>query len=132
MAIPLIPLRKPTNVPPLPVMMSGVRMGERVLQIGIDDPAIAAGIAAKVGLSGHAVIVVTNDHLAVRARTAAAAAAVAVDVRVAPLDRLPYEDDTFDAVVIHSRSEPASTLPPPARDALLHAVHRRLRPGGRL
>ncbi len=38
-------LRK-TRIEPLPVTMSAVRMGERVLQIGVDDPAVASAIAA--------------------------------------------------------------------------------------
>ncbi len=41
-------LRK-SNLVRLPVVMSGVKMGERVLQIGIDDPSLAGAIAAKVG-----------------------------------------------------------------------------------
>ena len=52
---------------PLPVTMSAVRMGERVLQIGVDDPTIASAIAAKVGLSGNAAIAVTDERDAARA-----------------------------------------------------------------
>ena len=51
-------LRK-SRLEPLPVTMSAVRMGERVLQVGIDDATIAAAIAAKVGLSGNAAIAAT-------------------------------------------------------------------------
>ena len=47
-------LRK-SGLEQLPVAMSGVRMGERALQIGIDDRSLAGVIAAKVGLSGSAV-----------------------------------------------------------------------------
>ena len=55
-------LRKPAReLEPLPIAMSGVRMGERALQIGLDNPALAGAIAAKVGLSGTAAIVVTTD-----------------------------------------------------------------------
>ena len=39
---------------PLHVSMTGVRMGERFLQIGCNDRALLAGLAAKVGLSGTA------------------------------------------------------------------------------
>ena len=59
-------LRK-SRIEPLPVTMSGVRMGERVLQIGVDDPAVASAIAAKVGLSGNAAIAVADDRDAARA-----------------------------------------------------------------
>ena len=34
-------LRKTKSTEPLPIVMCGVRMGERVLQIGIDDPSLA-------------------------------------------------------------------------------------------
>ena len=60
-------LRKSKQAP-LPVAMSGVRMGERVLQIGIDDPAVAGALAAKVGLSGHAAMALTGEPDAVKAR----------------------------------------------------------------
>jgi len=83
-------LRK-SRVEPLPVTMSAVRMGERVLQIGIDDPGLASALAAKVGLSGNAAIVVTDDADAARARTAAASGGVLVDVQVTPLAPLPFE-----------------------------------------
>ena len=51
-----------SRIEPLPVTMSAVRMGERVLQIGIDDASIASAIAAKVGLSGHAAIIVAEER----------------------------------------------------------------------
>ena len=50
-----------SRVEPLPVTMSAVRMGERLLQIGIDDPGLASALAAKVGLSGNAAIVATDN-----------------------------------------------------------------------
>ena len=37
-------------------------MGERALQLGIEDPSLVGAIAAKVGLSGHAVIVVRDER----------------------------------------------------------------------
>ena len=54
-------LRKST-LERLPVAMTGVRMGERALQLGIEDPSLVGAIAAKVGLSGHAVIVVRDER----------------------------------------------------------------------
>ena len=61
-------LRKCRGREPLPVTMSGVRMGERVLQIGVDDPAVAGALAAKVGLSGNAAIAVADERVAARAQ----------------------------------------------------------------
>src|SRR6188474_3391853 len=101
-------LRK-SNLERLPVAMSGVRMGERALQIGIDDRSLAGAIAAKVGLSGHAAFAVASDDKAAQARNAGAAAGVLVDVQASTLDTLPFAADAFDVVVVHAgdRSLPA-------------------------
>ena len=113
----------------LPVTMTGVRMGERALQIGIDDPSLASAIAAKVGLSGHAAIAVSDDPAAAKARAAAATAGILVDVRVTPFDSLPFPGDAFDAIVLHAA---AGVLPPfdgAAAVAMLREGHRVLRAG---
>jgi len=79
---------------PLPVTMSGVRMGELVLQIGINDPRIAGAIAVKAGLSGHAAVAVRDAEAAERARRGAVAAGALIDVQATaergsfPLERL--------------------------------------------
>ena len=93
-------LRK-SRLEPLPVTMSAVRMGERVLQIGVDDPTVTSAIAAKVGLSGNAAIAVTDDRESARAHGAAANAGVLVDVKVTPLAPLPFDNDAFDLVIVH-------------------------------
>jgi hypothetical protein len=78
-------LRK-SSLEQLPVAMSGVRMGERALQVGIADRSIAGAIAAKVGLSGSAAFAVTSEAKAAQARTAGANAGVLVDVHLTSLD----------------------------------------------
>ena len=52
---------------PLAIAMSGVRMGERLLQIGMDTPVVTGLLAAKPGLSGESAIVVPDDATAVSA-----------------------------------------------------------------
>src|SRR5262245_54093595 len=94
-------LRK-SSLERLPVVMSGVRMGERALQIGVDDPTLVGSIAAKVGLSGHAAIVVGQERHAATARAAAAKSGALADVQVASLDALPFDDKAFDVVVVHA------------------------------
>jgi len=124
-------LRK-SRIEPLPVTMSAVRMGERVLQIGVDDPTVASAIAAKVGLSGNAAIAVSDDRDAARAHGAAASAGVLVDVKVTPLAPLPFDNDAFDLVIVHSARGLLSSIDADARLAAMREWHRVLRQGGRV
>lgn len=125
-------LRKAKRREPVPVTMSGVRMGERLLQIGVDAPAVAGTIAAKVGLSGSAAAAVPDEAAAARARAAATEAGVLMDVEVAPLDRLPFADAAFDVVVVHSQQGLLSSLDAAARPAAAREWYRVLRQGGRI
>jgi ubiquinone/menaquinone biosynthesis C-methylase UbiE len=126
-------LRKPTTRrDPLPVTMSGVRMGERVLQIGVDDPRVAGAIASKVGLSGHAAMVVADEQAAGRARAGIADAGGLVDLHVEPSDTLPFADGSFDALVAHQMTLALAALPGERRTARLAEWRRVLRDGGRL
>src|SRR5512139_2209337 len=95
-------LRKAKRREPVPITMSGVRMGERLLQVGIDDAAVAGAIAAKVGLSGSAAAIVSDAASATQMQAAAFEASVLVDVQTAPLDHMPFADAAFDVVVVHS------------------------------
>ena len=124
-------LRK-SKTQPLPIVMCGVRMGERVLQIGIDDPSLVGALAAKVGLSGHAAMVVVDDGAAEKARAAAANAGVLMDVHVAALGSLPFPDDGFDAVVLHAITDPLRPLDGATGLAIVREAHRVLRAGGRV
>jgi len=124
-------LRK-SRIEPLPVTMSAVRMGERVLQIGVDDPAVASAIAAKVGLSGNAAIAVTDERDAARAHGAAANAGVLVDVKVTPREPLPFDNEAFDLVIVHSVRGLLSSLDADARMAAMREWHRVIRHGGRV
>lgn len=124
-------LRK-SRIEPLPVTMSAVRMGERVLQVGVDDPAVASAIAAKVGLSGNAVIAVINEHEATRAHDAAARVGVLVDVKVTSLASLPFDNDAFDLIVVHSARGLLASFDVQARLAAMRELHRVVRHGGRV
>ena len=117
---------------PLPIAMCGVRMGERALQIGIDDPSLAGGLAVKVGLSGHAAIAVTDDRAAEKARAAAAQSGALVDVHVTDLDTLPFPEESFDAVVLHVATAALPPLHGDAGVAMVREAHRVLRAGGRM
>ena len=125
-------LRKAKQREPVPITMSGVRMGERLLQIGVDDATVASAIAAKVGLSGTAAAVVTDADAETRVRYGAAEAGALIDVHVAPLEALPFDAGAFDVVVVHSVRGMLQSLAAEARLAALRDWRRVLRHGGRI
>jgi ubiquinone/menaquinone biosynthesis C-methylase UbiE len=120
------------DIDPLAVSMTGVKLGERLLQIGVDDAMLAGQLAAKTGLSGTAAHMVSNDAEAVQVNRGAKKTGVLVEVRVGPLDRLPFDDRAFDLVVIHSARGQLASASGDERAAILRDAHRVLRPGGRL
>ena len=124
--------RSPDTRDPLAVAMSGVRLGERVLQLGVDDERLVGRLAAKTGLSGAATCVVADDQAAARAHKGANKVGVHIEVVVSPPPAIPLGDGTFDAVVIHSVSGFLSSLEPAVRAGLLRESARVLRPGGRV
>jgi SAM-dependent methyltransferase len=117
---------------PLPVAMSGVRLGERVLQIGVDDPKVIGLVAAKTGISGTAACVVPDDAAARRAKSGADDVGVFVETTVSPFGSpLPHDSGAFDVAIIHSVSGLLASLDAAARATLLREVGRVVRPGGR-
>jgi len=120
------------EIDPLPIAMSGVKLGERLLQIGVDDPLLAGQFAAKTGLSGTAAHVVTDEDAAASVLGGAKKAGALSEVQVAPLDRLPFPDASFDLVVVHSAAGQLATVSATERSAALRECLRVLRPGGRL
>jgi ubiquinone/menaquinone biosynthesis C-methylase UbiE len=116
----------------MPVTMTGVRMGERVLQIGVDDPALVVALSAKVGLSGTAAVAVTNERDADRARAAAAKAGVLIEVHVGSWSSLPYPAESFDLAVVQGTGGFLASMRPEERVACLQQAYRLLRPGGRI
>jgi SAM-dependent methyltransferase len=116
----------------LAVSMAGVKMGDRLLQIGCAHGGRLGAVAAKVGLSGRAAAVVPDDASAERARKGGAEAGVLVDVDVAPPTRLPHGNDAFDLVVADDTGGLFGTMRPEERVAAVREVARVLRPGGRV
>jgi ubiquinone/menaquinone biosynthesis C-methylase UbiE len=116
---------------PLAVAMSGIRLGERVLQIGLGDARVTGALAAKPGLTGESAIVIADEAAADRARRAAADAGALVHVVVHSLERLPFEGGSFDVAVIHAgdRAPEAGSAP---GAGVLRECRRVLRSGGRI
>ena len=93
-------LKKLKGETDLRVSMAGLRLGDKVLQIGSGDPRLIAMLAAKVGISGQASALVPDDGGAAPISRAAQSRGVLVDVKVAPLRTPPFAQGWFDVVVI--------------------------------
>jgi SAM-dependent methyltransferase len=106
-------------------------LGERALQLGVDDPGIVGALAAKTGMTGQATIVVTDQASAERARAGAADSGALVDVQIVPIDRLPFDDGSYDVVIIHSVKGLLASVGADLREHALRECRRVLRPGGR-
>jgi SAM-dependent methyltransferase len=111
----------------LAIAMTGVRLGERLLEIGSGTPRMFGALAAKVGLSGHAAAVADDAPAAAALKQAGAQAGALVEVEVAPPAALPYDAGAFDLIVLDCTAMAVDK----AADWLPEAF-RVLRSGGRL
>src|SRR5262245_48577115 len=106
----MIPLRRKTNPHMLVVGMTGVKLGDRIAQIGCAHGGRLAAVAAKVGLSGRAAAIVPDTESAVRARKGAEQEGVLVEVEIAPPTRLPLEDAAFDLAIVDDTEGMLATM----------------------
>ena|SRR5438067_5625920 len=127
----LKPFARRDNPYMLVVGMTGVKMGDRLVQIGCAHGGRLAAVAGKVGLSGQATAIVPDEEAAARARKGASQAGVLVDVEVAPPTRLPLGDASYDLLVIDDTGGLVATMRAEDRVAALREAFRVLRPGGR-
>jgi ubiquinone/menaquinone biosynthesis C-methylase UbiE len=117
-------LRGQTGSYDLIVSMVGVKLGDRLLQIGGGDGRLLAALGAKTGLTGQVVGIEASAEAAEQMKTEATKEGVLSDVHVAPANQLPFGNESFDIVVI----------PSPAADGTLAGgaeAFRVLRFGGR-
>src|SRR5215510_9964572 len=123
---------KRDNPHALVVGMTGVKMGDRLLQVGCAHGGRLGAVAVKVGLSGRAAVSVPDEASAARARKGGADAGVLVDVDVAPTTKLPYEDASFDLAVVDDTGGLFGTMRAEDRVAAVRELARVVRPGGRV
>ena len=116
----------------LVVSMTGVKLGDQFLQVGCAHGGRLGAVAAKVGLSGRAVVVAPDESSAARARKGAADAGVLVEVEVAPPRRLPAKGDEFDLAVVDDTAGLLGAMRAEDRVASIRELARVLRPGGRV
>jgi hypothetical protein len=110
--------------------MAGVRLGERLLQVGPSDPAVFSKAAAKAGLTGRAVAIVESAAEKSAIEGAAAHDGVFVEVMVAAPGAWPCDDGTFDVVIVDGDQLVAAQ--PDRQTALLADTKRVVRGGGRV
>jgi ubiquinone/menaquinone biosynthesis C-methylase UbiE len=126
------PFRRQDDAFPLVVGMAGVKMGDRLVHIGCANAAQVAAVAGKVGLSGRAVAVVSDQATAASLQRAASRAGVLIETEVAPPDALPVEDTSFDFAIIDDGAGMLGQMSPAQRSATVREAARVLRPGGRI
>ena len=117
---------------PLAIAMSGVRMGERLLQIGMDTPLVTGSLAAKPGLSGESSIAIMDEATADRARRAVSETGALANIGTYALNALPFDSGSFDVIVIHNRSGQSASVLSTQGSGALGECRRVLRAGGRL
>ena len=124
--------RRMRAMDPLQVAMTGVRMGERYLQIFCSDKTLTSGLAMKTGLSGTAALAAPDESHAARARAAAEKAGALIDIQVGSPSGWPWERGAFDMIVIDNTAGSLREMPDTDRTALLTTARNLLRPGGRV
>src|SRR5262249_20082588 len=95
--------------------------------VGCSDPALIAALAIKSGLTGRACAVDSSAERVASTAGAVERNGALVEMSTAPLTSLPYEDGTFDVVVLRDVLGNAAAGP----TAIVAEAQRVLRPGGR-
>lgn len=124
--------RRGRDMDPLQVSMTGVRMGERFLQIGCHDRALLSGLAAKVGLSGTAAVAAFDDHESKRAGGVGATIGALIDTHQVDGRALPFDSGQFDMVVVDDTGGDFAKIADDARAEYLREARRVVRQGGRI
>jgi ubiquinone/menaquinone biosynthesis C-methylase UbiE len=128
----LFRFRKMRAMDPLQVAMTGVRMGERYLQVFCSDAALTRGLATKTGLSGVAALAAPDERHARQATKSADKAGVLIDVKVTAPTQLAWDDSSFDMVVVDNTGGAFVALSEGDRVTCLREARRVLRAGGRI
>jgi len=108
---------------------TGLRPGQRALDVASGTGDLGAGLARQVGSSGLAVLTDINREMLSRGRDRLLDRGIAGNVAfvIADAERLPFPDRTFDCVTIGFGLRNVTD-----KAAALASMRRVLRPGGRL
>jgi ubiquinone/menaquinone biosynthesis C-methylase UbiE len=124
--------RRPEQKHSLAIAMSGVNLGDRLLHIGCTDASLLGAISSKVGLSGRVCAIVPNEEHAARAKRAAEKAGFLLELETGGLNQFPFEDGSFNLIVVDNQEGVLSSLRPEGRVAVLQEAFRTLIPRGRI
>jgi demethylmenaquinone methyltransferase/2-methoxy-6-polyprenyl-1,4-benzoquinol methylase len=108
---------------------TGLRPGQRALDVASGTGDVGAGLARQVGRDGLAVLTDINREMLARGRDRLIDRGIAAQVEfvIANAERLPFPDGAFDCVTIAFGLRNVTDKP-----AALASMRRVLRPGGRL
>lgn len=108
---------------------TGLRPGQRALDVAAGTGDLGAGLARQVGKDGLAVLTDINREMLARGRDRLIDRGIAAQVAfvIANAERLPFPDGGFDCVTIGFGLRNVTDKP-----AALASMRRVLRPGGRL
>ncbi len=111
------------------IAQTGLREGERALDVAGGTGDLTIGMARQVGRSGEVILTDINESMLREGRGRLVDAGIAGNVRcaVADAERLPFPDRAFDCVTIAFGLRNVT-----AKDAALAEMYRVLRPGGQL
>ena len=116
----------------LAIAMTGVKLGDRLLNVGCTDVSLVVAVSSKVGLSGRACALVSTDRDETRASTGAERGGVLLEIAKSPLTNFPYPDRSFDLIVVDNQGGLIANARPEQRAAALQEVRRTLVPRGRI
>jgi len=110
------------------IELSGIRPGERVLDVGCGTGSLSILSRIAVGENGEAAGIDIAANMIAAARHKAQRAGLNIDFRVASVDNLPYPDGSFDVV---TSTIMFHHLPIQIKERGLREIHRVLKTDGR-
>ncbi|MEO7272321.1 MAG: methyltransferase domain-containing protein [Vicinamibacterales bacterium] len=123
-----MPWFKKNSSEPLTVAMTGIKLGNRVLIVGVSDTPLIAALGIKAGLTGRTCMVDSNEREVAQAAAIVEREGALVESAVSALTTLPYESGAFDVAVLR---DVLGQAPVEQRLAIAAQAERVIRPGGR-